>query len=85
MSNEKELASALAVTSAMLAEALPERDQYREWWVKRNAECDELQAEVTKLRSELKNTKAALAARDGMAAALSQDASPFEPEAALEA
>lgn len=86
MSKEKNLANALATTSTMLAETITSRDQYMEWWTRKNAECDELKSQVIKLRSdlefaqaELKNVKAALETQKQLATAAAKDESPFKP------
>jgi len=88
MSKETNLANALATTSTMLAEAITSRDQYMEWWAKKNAECDELRGKVTKLRSdlefteaELKNVRAALEAQKSMNSSETEEA-PHEIVAA---
>ena len=74
----------LATTSAMLDETLVEREQYQDWWIKKNAECDTLKSENTKLKrdlefadAELKNAKAALQVRADLTAAAEADESPF--------
>lgn len=88
MSKETNLANALATTSTMLAEAITSRDQYMEWWTKKNAECDELKGKAAQLRSdlefteaELKNVKAALEAQKSMSGSEAEDA-PYEIVAA---
>ncbi len=84
MTKENSLASALASTSTMLAETLIEKEQYQDWWIKENAECDTLKTENIKLKrdlefanAELTNVKAALKVRTELAVAAEQDESPF--------
>jgi len=85
MTKENILASALAATTVMLAEALTEKDQYQEWWSRKTTDYDKLKAEYTKLRSdlefanaELKNAKAALTVKEQMSADTAEDESPFK-------
>lgn len=91
MTKEYILASALAATTVMLSDALSEKEQYQEWWSRKNAEYDKLKAENTKLRSdleftnaELRNAKAALSVKEKTAAELAKDESPFSQAAAEE-
>lgn len=87
MTKENILANGLAATAVMLVEALTEKDQYQEWWSRKNAEYDKLKAENAKLRSdleftsaELKNAKAALTVKENTAAAIAKDESPFSED-----
>ena len=84
MTKENSLTSALATTSAMLAETLIEKEQYQDWWIKKNTECDALKSENIKLKrdlefasAELKTAKAALQVRADLTAAAEADESPF--------
>ena len=94
MQQENNLAKALATTSAMLVDALASRDLYLETSIRRGVDIDTLKAEMDKLKaenaklrsdltfteSELKNAKAALKARDKIAAEVAKDEVPFTPE-----
>ena len=84
MNKEKALTHMLATTSAMLDEMIIEKEQYQDWWIKKNAECDTLKTENIKLKrdleftnAELKNAKAALLVRAELTAAAAEDESPF--------
>lgn len=91
MTKENILASGLAATAVLLVEALTEKEQYQEWWSRKNTEYEKLKAENTKLRSdlefanaELKNAKAALSVKQKTAAELAKDESPFSDTVAEE-
>lgn len=84
MNKEKALTHMLAVAFPLLDEMTAEKDQYQDWWIKKNAECDTLKTENIKLKrdlefvnAELTNAKAALKVWDELAVAAEQDESPF--------